>query len=367
MLSPKLKRYLTQILPFGVIWFLFAIIFLWIEYAATKDYNYVPKGVIDVNLKIFAFAMIAVTFVGLLIGTIEVVFLQRLFAKSSFLKTIIGKLVIYSVFLFLIILIMFPIAVSMELNTNILDTAVWEKLKDYLQSIGFASTGFQMFVSLTASLFYAELSENIGHGVLANFIRGKYHTPKEENRIFMFLDMKSSTTIAEQLGHVQYFELLKEYYYVLSNAVIIHSGEIYQYVGDEMVVSWKYKNGIRDHNCIECFFRMKKDFQQQQATFVEKFGVMPQFKAGLHLGTVTTGEIGSIKKEIIFTGDVLNATARIQSLCNDVGVDMLISKDLKDILQLEDKFQITSHGMKELRGKQASKEVFSVTQFAQSE
>ena len=132
MLSPKFKRYLTQILPFGVIWFLFAIIFLLIEFAATKDYDYTPKGVIDVNFKIFVFAIIAVIFVGLVIGTIEVVFLNRLFAKSSFLKTIIGKLIIYSVFLFIIITIMFPIAASIELSTNITDPAVWQKFSDYL-------------------------------------------------------------------------------------------------------------------------------------------------------------------------------------------------------------------------------------------
>ncbi|MEM6719006.1 MAG: adenylate/guanylate cyclase domain-containing protein [Bacteroidota bacterium] len=360
MLSPKFKRYLTQILPFGVIWFLLGIIFITIEYAATKDYSYTQKGVIEVNLEIFIFAMVAVTFVGLLIGTIEVVFLKRFFAKSSFIQTIVGKLSIYSVFLFIIILIMFPTAVSIELNVSILDAAVWEKLSDYLQSIGFLSTGFQMFISLATSLFYTELSENIGHGVLANFIRGKYHRPKEEDRIFMFLDMKSSTAIAEKLGHVHYFELLKEYYYTLSDAVILHAGEIYQYVGDELVISWKYKNGIRNNNCVECFFRMQDDLLKKQEQFIKRFGIQPEFKAGLHLGTVTTGEIGSIKKEIIFTGDVLNATARIQALCNTLEVAILLSKDLKEALTLQPKYKIRSLGDNELRGKLESKELYTV-------
>ncbi len=360
MLSPRLKRYLTQIIPFGVIWLLFGVIFLLIEIAATKDYGYRPKGVIEVNGQVFVFAMLAVTLVGFLIGTIEVLFLNRFFAKSSFLKTIIGKLFVYSFFLFLIIVLMYPMAASMELQTSMFDPVVWNKFYDYLTSITFISTGFQMFISLTASLFYAELSENIGYGVLANFIRGKYHTPKEEHRIFMFLDMKSSTTIAEQLGHVMYFELLKEYYFTLSDAVIAHSGEIYQYVGDEMVVSWTYKNGIHHNNCVACFFSMKKDLEAKHAEFQKKFGIQPEFKAGLHLGIVTTGEIGTIKKEIIFTGDVLNATARIQSLCNSLAVDILISKELKDSLQLETKFQVMSFGNKELRGKLEAKELYTI-------
>ena len=73
----------------------------------------------------------------------------------------------------------------------------------------------------------------------------------------MFLDMKSSTTIAESLGHVKYFEMLKEYYSDLSDPIIKYSGEIYQYVGDEIVVSWKLKNGLQNNNCIQCFFAMK--------------------------------------------------------------------------------------------------------------
>ncbi|WP_046757223.1 adenylate/guanylate cyclase domain-containing protein [Kordia jejudonensis] len=362
MLSPQLKRNIARILPFGIIWLLFGIIFLTVEFAATKDYEFMPDGVINLSFKIVVFAMIAVTFVGFLIGTIELLFLNRYFSRSSFLIKIIGKIIIYSLFLFLIICIMYPIAASIELETNIFDPKVWNKFLEYLTNISFLSTVLQMAVSLGASLFYSEISENIGHGILVNIIRGKYHKPKEEDRIFMFLDMKSSTTIAEKLGHTEYFKLLKEYYNILSEAVIKHSGEIYQYVGDEMVISWNYKNGIAKNNCIHCFFDMKKDLQAKQDWFQATFKMQLSFKAGIHLGTVTTGEIGSLKKDIIFTGDVLNATARIQSLCNTIGVDILISKELHDSLQLEEEFQTISVGNKELRGKLKTKELYTILQ-----
>ncbi len=52
---------------------------------------------------------------------------------------------------------------------------------------------------------------------------------------------------------------------------------------------------------------------------------MPEFKAGFHIGKVITAEIGVIKKDIIFTGDVLNTTARIQGLSNTYEVDMITS------------------------------------------
>lgn len=361
MISPKQKRNIYRVLPFGIIWLVFGLVFLTVEFSATSGFEYVPTGAIKMDLEVFVFAILAVTLVGIIIGVIELLFLNRFFSKSSFLKKIAGKLLVYSIFLFLIICIVFPAAASIELEVSVLDSVVWEKFLDYLKSVTFFSTGFQMAVSLGVSLFYAEISENIGHGVLINFFLGRYHTPKEEKRIFMFLDMKSSTTIAEKLGHIKYFELLRDYYHVLSDAVVEYSGEIYQYVGDEMVVSWKYEKGIKNSNCIKCFFAMKKDLKNKENWFIKKFGLSPNFKAGLHYGTVTTGEIGSIKKDIIFTGDVLNTTARIQNICNHRGVDILVSGDLIKKLDLKGGFLAQSLGMNELRGKIEAMELYTIS------
>jgi adenylate cyclase len=230
----------------------------------------------------------------------------------------------------------------------------------FLTSFTHLSTDLQLAGQLGASLFYAEISENIGHGILINFFTGKYHSPTEEKRIFMFSDMKSSTTIAEKLGHIKYFELLREYYSDLSESIIEYSGEIYQYVGDEIVVSWKYKDGIENNNCIKCFFAMKEDLRKRSDWYNKNFGLLPTFKAGFHFGKVTTGEIGALKKEIIFTGDVLNSTARIQGLCNQYKVDLLISNDLIKNLDLGSEFQIKSLGKIELRGKIENLELYTI-------
>lgn len=119
--------------------------------------------------------------------------------------------------------------------------------------------------------FYTEFSDSIGTGTLKNFFLGKYHHPLEEERIFMFVDMKSSTTIAENLGHVKYFQILKEYFFDLSGAVIDHAGSIYQYAGDEMIISWKLKDGRNNNNSIECFFAMKSALEKQTEKYNSKF------------------------------------------------------------------------------------------------
>ncbi|MEP5547470.1 MAG: adenylate/guanylate cyclase domain-containing protein, partial [Maribacter dokdonensis] len=69
---------------------------------------------------------------------------------------------------------------------------------------------------------------------------------------------------------------------------------------------------------------------------------------------------GTLKKEIIFTGDVLNTTARIQGLCNTYNVDILISEKLIKELKPEESLKIMSQGIAELKGKEEKMELFTV-------
>ncbi|MEN8799175.1 MAG: adenylate/guanylate cyclase domain-containing protein [Flavobacteriaceae bacterium] len=331
-LGPRAKRNFWRIIPFGLIWLMVGWLDLFIDAAATGNQNLNPSSDISLTFEVVIFASLAVTLVGLLVGTIEVFWLGKLFIHKSFWKKIVYKVGFYSVFLLMIILITYPIAAALELGISVLDDIVWDKFSNFLGSLGFISALVTMSFSLFLCFFYAGISDNLGQKVLLNFFTGKYHSPKEEERIFMFLDMKSSTALAEELGHIRYFELLRDYYNDLSDAIIDHSGEVYQYVGDEVVISWELVTGTRNNNCIQCFFSMQKALRERESYYMKKYGATPSFKAGIHCGKVTTGEIGALKKEIFFTGDVLNVTARIQGMCNDYGETLLISGELLKVL-----------------------------------
>ena len=234
---------------------------------------------------------------------------------------------------------------SHELGVGIFNKQVWRNAAKFFSVFAFWSILMYYTIAVVISLFYTEVSDNIGQAVLLNFFTGKYHQPVEEERVFMFLDMKSSTTIAEKLGHVKYFKMLKEYYSDLSDPIIQNGGEIYRYVGDEVIITWKYKKGLINNNCVNCFFAMKESLSKYAKKYDSEFGVVPTFKAGIHLGKVTTGEIGVIKKEITFSGDVLNTTARIQGLCNNYNVDLLVSDKLTATLNLGKIFLLHALGL----------------------
>lgn len=358
-LSAKAKRNIHRILPHGIIWLFLGIIFFLVEIGVSEGIPASTGTRIALTPKVLVFALLAITLVGFMIGAIELFYLNHLLAKKSFFKKILYKFLFYSVLFLVITTITYPIAVTFELHTSLTDERVWRKFLQYLQSWNNVSSLLQLGTALLVSLFYTEFSENIGHGILVNFLTGKYHHPVQEERIFLFLDMNSSTAIAEQLGHEKYFELLKSFYHDLSPAIIEHAGEVYQYVGDEVVVTWPIKNGLENENCLNCFFEMQKDLSRNAQKYEKAYGIVPSFKGGIHSGTVTTGEIGVLKKEIIFTGDVLNTTARIQSLCHQYDEVLIISEDLKKQFPESAAFKFKPLGTIELRGKQQAVDLYA--------
>jgi len=206
-------------------------------------------------------------------------------------------------------------------------------------------------ILVTVTQFMFELNNKFGQGVLWRFIIGKYNNPEEVERIFMFLDLKGATSIAEKMESKLFFEMLKEIYYDISTPIIESSGEIYQYVGDEVVITWPKEKGLKNNNCLASFFRIESKIQEKKIKYLKKYGVIPTFKAGMHMGKATVGEIGVIKKEIVYSGDVLNTTSRVQDLCNYFNVKILISNSLLQLLQISGKYINIPMGEISLRGK----------------
>lgn len=356
--NPRFRYHLKRILPFGIIWLVLSWFVLLIESMAMGYENQRPETDITVTWNIFLFASLAVFLVGLAMGAVEILWLGKLFKHKPFWQKILYKMGFYLLFMLLINLITFPIAASIELSTSITDEQVWHKFSNYIISSTFLSTMVSLGFSILVSLLYSGISEHLGHNVLLNFFSGKYHRPKEELRIFMFLDMKSSTSFAEQLGHKTYFRFLSNYYNELSDAIVQYQGEVYQYVGDEIVVTWKKDEGIQNHNCLQCFYAMKQSLLNKSSYFKKTYSVVPTFRAGVHLGQVTTGEIGALKKEIFFTGDVLNVTARIQKLCKPMGQEIIVSEELAQQLEKEG-IRFESLGNMELEGRKKSVGLFA--------
>lgn len=179
----------------------------------------------------------------------------------------------------------------------------------------------------------------------------------EEDRIFMFLDMKASTTLAERLGPSTYSRLVQNCFGDLSEAAQSTGAEIYQYVGDEAVLTWKEadENFV---NAVRFFIRFQQKLTERSEVYSRQFSAVPEFKAGIHHGKVIKAQVGMMRKEIAFHGDAINTASRIQGYCNALQRSLLVSASFKE--HLRESFECTWEGKFPIRGKAYEMNLYSV-------
>ena len=299
---------------------------------------------------------------GLFIGiagsgfiVINEIWLNKPFIRQmKFMSLMIYKSVLYSAF--------FTLTIILVLSTE-------AAIEGKMSLIGFMrSGGFSLLVAddLITIIIYAlvatisfilvyQISRKMGQGVLWNFIIGKYHRAREEERIFMFMDINNSTELAENLGDVEFNNLLNDFFFDITDSIIKNYGEIYRYVGDEIVVSWKLKKGLPQAKFLRSFFDSKRAIHLKRENYLEKYGLIPTFTAGFNYGNVIVGEIGEVKSQICFFGEVMAETPVLEKGCKRFKTDNLVSESLLKLVELPAIFDAQKQGDIEIPGMGSAK------------
>jgi adenylate cyclase len=215
-------------------------------------------------------------------------------------------------------------------------------------------------------VFILDVNSLLGQNVLINFITGRYYAPRLESRVFLLIDMEGSTGFAERLGPLAFHRLVKRFIDDLTQPIVAARGEIHRYIGDELIATWKIEEGITDGRCITACFAAIDQLARRASDYEREFGAAVTVRVGLHCGPVVTGEMGSVKREIVFLGDTVNTAARIQELCRQTGDRVLASADLIDRLDLPAGIAKRSLGDLRLRGKGADLALYALTKSARS-
>ena len=215
----------------------------------------------------------------------------------------------------------------------------------------FISLSINILIVTFFIVLLIELERHLGRNFIIDFILSKYMKPHDEDRVIMFLDLKDSTTIAEEIGNEQFVAFINFCYELLSKAIIINKAAILKYVGDEVILTWPSQKGINKSRCINLYFDYFNELELHRSEFETEFGFFPVFKAGVHSGKVTAAFLGTLKKQMDYSGDVMNTTARIQSVCNQYRADLLISSELVSKLPTDEKYNYIDLGNLDLKGK----------------
>jgi len=209
-------------------------------------------------------------------------------------------------------------------------------------------------------VFVLEIRAIVGPRNLRNIVLGRYHRPRAEERFFLFVDVAGSTSLAERVGPVAVHRFLNGVFRRAAAPIGDHAGEIYQYVGDEMVVTWTAAEARPQARPLACFFAIVAALEEAAPEFEREFGVTPRLRAALHAGTVISGEIGETKRDIVFHGDVMNTAARLEQATRELDRRFLASADALSRLAATERYALEALGPRALRGRATPVEVYAV-------
>ncbi len=355
------KTHLNKIFFLVSYWTLAGVFYVCFE--ATILDTYGPIGRQHDFLISLVVAILGTILPSTAIASFEILYFNKLLRRKPFGITLLIKTSFYLISIFVFSSIAVLATDSLNLDKSIFHSSVIDLFFRYLSSPGLIMMMVFWGLAVMSGIFIIHINDYFGQGVLVNFLLGRYHSPKEEVRIFMFMDLKSSTSYAEEYGHIKYSNLIQDCFYDLTDIVYNRCAKVYQYVGDEVILTWKIDKGIQNNNCIQTFFDFDRAIKKKEDYYAKKYGLIPEFKAGLHYGDVIITEIGGAKEELAYHGDTVNTAARIQSVCNEREKKLIVSADLLSILndnELDKKYCIESEGITYLKGKKHAVGIFSV-------
>jgi adenylate cyclase len=145
----------------------------------------------------------------------------------------------------------------------------------------------------------------------------------------MFTDIKSFTSLSEELPPNTLAEALGKYFQVMTRAVHATGGIVDKYIGDALMVMWNAPRACPDHSrraceaALDCAGAVRALYQSADWRGLPAWHT----RFGIHRDTVTVGHFGAPDR-LSFTaiGDGVNLAARLEGLNKQYGTTILVSE-----------------------------------------
>jgi adenylate cyclase len=207
------------------------------------------------------------------------------------------------------------------------------------------------FVMSLILIFTLRVRDLIGHQNFTSMMVGRYRWPREEERLFLLVDLIGSTSFAERHGGMKTMSYLKDLFEIFALPVSRYRGSIDDYLGDAVLISWNVASGIREGACIRCICDVLHEIQCLQNHWCASYGETPRLRMALHCGLVTVGEIGKNNCKITYFGDTINTTSRIEMLCKELCKPILLSDAVAERLPTLEFVTVAPVGQYFVKGK----------------
>lgn len=183
----------------------------------------------------------------------------------------------------------------------------------------------------------------------------------------LFVDIRSFTTMSEQLPPTTVVEILNRYLTLTTECIRRYHGTLDKFVGDCTMAFWNAP--LPQENSVELACRAALDMiagsEKLGAELEQRYGRKISFGVGIHWGSAVVGNIGTpFRMDYTAIGDTVNTAARLEA--NAGGGTILVSRAVVDVLG--SRVEVTSLGnLIKLKGKSEDFEIFKLNLLKDSE
>ena len=237
-----------------------------------------------------------------------------------------------------------------EIMNDPIEGALWSRL---VVSSSLLALALSFMVMPVFKIMQLLSIKTLGRAML-----GRYLHPRREARGILFMDMKGSTSLIEDIGDKDFLRFLNEVLFEINGVILEYKGEIYRYVGDEFIVTWS-EDTVQES--LGCIVAIQQALRDKTAHFERRFNHAPSFRYGLHFGEIMVGELGDLRTEIAFIGDAINTTKRIEDVCRHFNFDVLASSAYLERVSFPEDTRTVPVEAIRLRGKSSPMQLYGIT------
>lgn len=304
-------------------------------------------------------AFIIGIFIAFIVFFLEFIVFKGNIKKLKFYKLLILRSCTYFATIASTIFLILAFSRVIRYHLNFTGVIQSDEFQNYLINEDFTvALAYTLFIIILAN-FTFQMNRKLGYGVLWDFFTGKYYRPHEVERIIMFVKISNVRQLIKKNETIKFHSFIKTFIFDITEIILFHKGEIYEYVEDEIVVLWDPKAGIENANCLQTLFEIDSKKEALKNKYNERFHFIPEVRASLHIGKLTVGEIGDIKTQLVYQGDPMNTAYRILHATSEQH-PFLCSHELISRFKLQDTYEVQHYGQTLLRGKQKKTDLYAV-------
>jgi len=184
---------------------------------------------------------------------------------------------------------------------------------------------------------------------------------EEKEITILFSDIRSFTSLSEQLSPTQVTELLRSYLTPMTRIITEELGTIDKFIGDAIMAFWNAPVDVEDHpiRAVQAATRMLKELEALNPEFEKRFGLCLSIGIGLHTGTVRVGNMGSDDLfDYTVIGDDVNFASRLEGLTKAYGLSLICSEHVA--ARCGERFMFQELDTVRVKGKQKAETICTV-------